>query len=98
TVPPEPTDWEEWLQWMDSHPEWIEAVHFARQGASIWSVDPYRERPARVQAIAAKLLAERPTPAARSLRLALPYLIGFFLPNGYGIPEFRAIYKDLLML
>ena len=98
TASPEPTDWEEWLQRLDAHPEWTEAVLTARQGAGLWSVDPYRDRPARVQAIAAKLLADRPIPAARSLRLALPYLIGFFLQNGYGIPEFRVIYKDLLML
>ena len=95
---PPPTDWESWLERLDTQPDWSEAVAVACDGAAIWSFDIYKGNQNRVITLADKLFADRSDSARRSLRTALPNLAGFFIPNGQGNSEFRPIYANLLML
>jgi hypothetical protein len=95
---PPPTDWESWLERLDTQPNWTEAIATASGGAAIWSLDIYKGDQNRVTALADKLFADRSDSARRSLRIALPNLAGFFIPNGKGSSEFRPIYANLLML
>lgn len=95
---PPPTDWESWLERLDTKPDWTEAVATAGDGAASWPLDIYRGNQNRVIALAHKLFADRSDSARSTLRTALPLLVGFFIPNGQGASEFRPIYANLLML
>jgi hypothetical protein len=95
---PPATDWETWLERLDTQPSWTEAVSAACDGAAIWSLDIYKGNQNRVNALADRLFADRVESARRSLRSSLPYLVGFFIPKNQGNSEFRPIYVNLLML
>lgn len=95
---PEPTDWESWLTRLDLQPDWPEAIAAARNGASLWSLEIYQGNPHRVGKLADSLFVDRSDSAKRSLRSALPHLVGCFIPDGQGLSEYRPIYCCVLML
>jgi hypothetical protein len=92
-----PIDWETWLDAVDVDPAWSAALEAARNGVSEWSLKVYADQPARVTALNTRLQLSREPDAAKVVRLALPHLLRFFLPDGSGRSEFQPIYADLLL-
>ena len=70
----------------------------ARQTAFDWRLSDYLDNPVRIRAIADRLLANRNEPGLEAVRLAVPYLLNFFLPNGGGVAACLPIYQNILLL
>lgn len=93
-----PVDWETWLDVVESDPTWERSLEVAHEGASEWPDSIYRNNPARVQEIADRFQAPRGPEADRIVRLTLPHVVRFFMPDAAGQTVYRPIYHSLLLI
>jgi len=93
-----PSDWTEWLDKLNQSGAGSADLRIVEQGATEWDADTFKHNPELVQRMADLLLKKRDRAAIEILHNALPYMIGFFMPEGNPEPTFKHIYQSLLML
>lgn len=95
---PEPKDWETWLSGVEADPNAERALESARSAVGTWDYACYAGNQPRTLALAQTLQVSRSKAAAAIVRLALPQLAQFFLPDGRAQRFFCPIYGSLLLV
>ena len=93
-----PANWEEWLDCLDTTPEWPRLLPLAREADTEWPISAYLQDPERVKRLALRIVENRTGPAKETLRFAFPSLLGFFLLTSQSQAVFLPFYFDLLFL
>ncbi len=93
----EPSNWEEWLDLLRQNPGSDMLYAQAQESSIEWNLADYRGNPQRIREIADSL-ADQNDESLKVLRAATPHVLGFFLIDGEGIPDFMPIYQSLLVV
>ena len=87
-----PGDWNSWLEYRGDPRKAFERLTDAVEQ---WNVADYQNNPERVRRIAEAI---QNTPEPGTVKMAAPYLVEFFIPDGTGRSEFQEIYLNLITL
>lgn len=95
-APTAPSDWLDWLQRLDRGDlDENQSLQTATRGAKEWSRNDFAARPGDVRRFAELLQRERTTLQAEQLRLCLPALLEFFLPESGLLLAFQPVVRTL---
>ncbi len=96
SAPTAPSDWRDWLERLDRGDlDENQSLETATRGAREWSRTDFAARPGDVCRFAELLSRGRSPRQAEQLRLALPSLLDFFLPESGSLPAFQPVIRAL---
>jgi hypothetical protein len=91
-----PGDWFQWLETVEAHPDWPQAVQLARRGAVEWGLEDFLNDSRGPTEFGRRLNAAT---ASEPVRLALPHLLEFFETDAnWPRREFAPIYRSMIEL
>ncbi len=93
-----PVNWHQWLERLNSTPDWAEAMDILQAGQISWDVDSYRTNANEQQLLVDSLAASRSQSAEATLRLAMPNMLYAFIPDSNPIREFKALYLNFALM
>lgn len=93
-----PSNWTEWLEHLNRTGPSAADLRIVEQGAVEWKTEALVHDPDLIQRTAGLLLEERDQRSTETLHNAVPFIMGFFLPEGVPKPAFKPIYQSLFIL
>jgi hypothetical protein len=95
-----PRSWGDWAKELSESEDFCRRAHtVAREASNEWDYSEYLFKPQLLTDLVSGLSRAGSLEAINALKLSLPYLLGFFLPDpSEPAPQFKELYGHLLMV